>query len=205
MFLHLAYPSEVIVPTIAIQQLNWDSAFGIIGRILLVVLALSPFALRRAGLGVAGIVYVASAIVLMMNDYSWIFISKVTGNLGFRIFWSIPLPIIVSVTIISLMRHFIRLSSNVATSLSFLVLSLALYYNSTLPLISRIMWHLPDLKVDRTDYDLAKRLADQTYPGCAILAPERYSALISMMEKCALSRFCTRTLSNTLPIHIAAR
>lgn len=180
--LHLAFPSEVTTPTIAIKQLNFDSAFGIEGRVLLTILAFSSFGLWRAGLGLPGIIYVSSAALLLLNPLGWIIISTITGNLGFRIFWSIPFPIIGAITSILILRSVTTLSPRAVVFLSATTLFVAIFYNSSLAEQDRIKWHTPDLKVDRSDYDIARRLAEHTRPGCAVLAPERYTVLLSMIE-----------------------
>jgi hypothetical protein len=181
--LHLAFPSEQMTPTFAIDQLNFVTYYGIPGRLALaaftfVALGLLPVARPRAAL-----LYFPLAMLLTLNPVSWHAISAISGNLGFRIFWSIPMASLVALAAVAAIRlagvrSELTMSSIGGMALLGSVGFLATNHNP----VTTIRWHRPDLKVIRPDYELAQRLAARTRPGCRILAPEQYAMLLSMIR-----------------------
>ena len=112
-------------------------------------------------------------MVLTLNPISWQLISMFTGNLGFRIFWALPAALISGLARLALLRRAGLRSENGLLMAAALGLLGAIGWNAlTSDHVTQIRWHTPTLKVDRSVYDAAHRLAARTTPGCNILAPE---------------------------------
>lgn len=184
--LHLALPSERIAPTFAIDDLNLVVSYGVIGRMMLTMLAFSGLGLLQYDKApIAALLYWPLAMVLILNPWSWNAISAATGNLGFRIFWSLPAATIGSLTGLAIFRLAGLRSEPIIVALSALILIGSIGVAALDPNrvgITTIHWHRPDLKVNRADYKLAERLARTTTSTCRILAPSRFSMLLSMIR-----------------------
>lgn len=180
--LKLALPSEVMQPTTAIDQLNLVVWYGIAGRLTLAALAVSAVGLLQTSIAIEALIYIPLAMALTLNPASWALISAASGNLGFRIFWSMPVAFMLSLAAISALRLTGARSERTLTGAGFAAMlgSIAFLGTNHNP-VTTVRWHSPDLKVIRPDYELARRLAAQTDPRCSILAPETYSMLISMI------------------------
>lgn len=183
LLLHLALPSEVTTPTVAIEQLDAVAGYGPAGRLVLALLACAGLGLVQLAAGPAALAYVPLAMLLTLNPVGWHLASAISGNLGFRIFWSLPAATLAALTGVALARAAGLRSEPAMTALGGLALAGAIgFLGHARPAADVLRWHRPDLKVIRPDYDLAGRLAARTAPGCRILAPETYSALLTTMR-----------------------
>jgi hypothetical protein len=172
----LALPSEVTVPTDAVDQFNFVATYGLAGLTVLALLSLGGIGFIRTDFARPAIFYIPLTMVLTLNPISWRLISIFTGNLGFRIFWSVPAALISAVVGLEILRRIGLRSEQKLLPAAALTLLGAIGWNAmTSGSLTAIRWHAPDLKVDRSAYDVALRLAAHTVPGCRILAPEDVS------------------------------
>jgi hypothetical protein len=169
----LALPSEISEPPGAVAALCFVASFGLAGRAVLALVALSGVGFIGTGFARAGLIYVPLTMLLTLNSVSWSLINSFTGNLCARVFWSLPVaPMSALVVLAFLNRIGVRsLQGLLAAAVMTLTTTIAWNVRTSGPL-TEIQWHTPDLKVARHDYDLARRLASKTDLGCRILAPE---------------------------------
>jgi hypothetical protein len=106
-----------------------------------------------------------------------------TGNLGFRVFWSLPAASLAALVVLALIRRLgIRSEAGVlATAVVGLAAAIGWNFMTSGP-ITAISWHAPDIKVIRDDYNVARQLAASSDPGCRILAPEHVSAWLTTIR-----------------------
>lgn len=180
----LAYPSEVLTVQSAPKELNFITWYGIGGRIILALLLISGIGLVRAGFGrTAALLYVPLFLVLTMNPLGWAIVVKLTGNLGFRIFWSLPGPVLVALLGVALLDA-LRLRSEraqIAAALAILAASIFVVSRNDIP-SQTVSWHSPGLRVDQGQWATTTVIAKQIDPRCHILLPEHYTMLLSMQE-----------------------
>ena len=180
---HLALPSEFTAPLLAINQLNFVTWYGIAGRLTLAALLLGGLGLIGSGFARPALLYIPLVMLLVLNPLGWHAISAVTGNLGFRIFWSVPAAMLVASTAIALTRLTGVRSEVVVTLAAAGLLVTSLAFNAkTASANTAISWRWPDLKVVRPDREVAERIAALTPRGCNILAPEAYAMQLSTIE-----------------------
>jgi len=176
----LAIPSEAIGTTGAINSLNFVATYGLAGLTVLALLAIGGIGFVGTDFARAAIIYMPLTMVLTLNPISWQLISIFTGNTGDRIFWSLPAALISALAGLALLRRAGLRSEQSLLAAAALSLLGAIGWNAvTAGSGMKIHWHAPDLKVDRSVYDLAHRLAARTVPGCRILAPEYVSTWLS--------------------------
>jgi hypothetical protein len=175
--LKLAYPSEVLDPGTAINGLCFVAGYGLAGYAVFAFLALCGLGFRQKRMALAGALYIPIIMAVTLNPLSWRLINDFTGNLGFRVFWSIPAPVIAALVGLATLKSLGLRSerSLVLTSVAALVVAVA-FNGFTSNGMTGIRWQWPDLKVNRDDYDAAKQLANKSPAGCQILAPEHISS-----------------------------
>jgi hypothetical protein len=181
---HLGLPSEVLVSPSPYSSFRGVIGWQIEGIAFMMLLPLLPLIARTWPNRVAAAAYLPAIIITTSNPLGWKLISLATGNLGFRIFWCIPGAFIAGAVTLEIIQR-MRLASArfVPTSLSFLALIAGIFYNNeVMPPPLRVSWHLPDLKVPRTEYDAAKELAQLTPQGCKALVPSQYATWISGLK-----------------------
>ena len=181
--LKLALPSEVTTQSPPITQLNFVTGYFTEGRLLIALILLSPLAFIDTRLSIPALIYIPCSLILILNPLGYQVLSAVTGNLAFRIFWSMPVMFMVALAIMKLL-----ISAGIRQALVLDVLGLGAI-GGAIAIVAvtdrpetRIAWHQPSLKVDRSDWAAAKQIATIATPGCRILAPERYSALLTQIE-----------------------
>jgi uncharacterized protein DUF6077 len=179
----LALPSENLSPSGAVNALCLVASFGLAGRAVLALIALGGIGFIETGFARAGLIYVPLTMILTLNPASWVLISAVTGMLGERVFWSLPAAPMSALAVIALLKRIgVRSEPRLLTA-AVVTLAAAIGWNVTSgPLKEIIQWHRPDLKVVRPDYDVARRLASETIPGCHILAPERIAQWLTTIR-----------------------
>lgn len=183
----LAYPSEVLTVMTPPKELNFDTWYGVSGRLFLVALLISGIGLAHAGFGrKAAFLYVPLFLLVTMNPIGWAVVVKLTGNLGFRIFWSLLAPVSIALLGVAVLDA-VRLRSEqvqIALSLAIVAASVVVVsYNEII--FQRIYWHRPTLRVDQVDWADTLNVSSAVNPNCSILLPERYSVLLSMKEYAA--------------------
>ncbi len=169
---HLSLPSEVIGATDPNQQLLFVLGYHLTGVLLLVLLALAGLTASGAAARRAAAIYVPLALSIVLNPVGWTLASLATGNLGFRIIWAIPGPMIGGLLLARLGR-WLTAGRGAGTSLlaaASIVIGIAV--NRATPADFRIAWGIPGLKVAHAQYEAARQLAALAPPGCDLLAPE---------------------------------
>lgn len=181
--LKLALPSEVTTQSPPITQLNFVTGYYTEGRLLIALILLSPLAFIDTRLSVPALIYVPCALILILNPIGYQVLTAVTGNLAFRLFWSMPVMFMVALAIVKLLASAGVRQERVLVGLGCAAIVGAIAVVAvTDRLETRISWHEPSLKVERDDWTAAKRIATVATAGCRILAPERYSALLTQIE-----------------------
>lgn len=180
---HLALPSEQLKVGVPINMLNYVTGWGVEGRLLIALIAVTPLAVLRSRFAHPALLYVPCVLLLVLNPLGTAAVSAVTGNLGFRIFWSVPALLLVALLIVRLLllagvRSERTLIGIATLALAGSIASIAIANASA----TRIAWHAPSIKVDLADWATTRKLAAMTAAHCQILAPERFSALITQME-----------------------
>jgi hypothetical protein len=180
LFFGLAFPSEVTTPMNAINSLCFVTGFWLAGHIVLVLIALGGVGFARTSFASAALAYVPLTMLLTLNPLGWHLINAMTGNLGFRAFWSIPAGPMAALVGIELLRRIGIRSEARLLGVCTVALGIAAGWNmKTSGPMTAIIWQKPDLKVVRADYDVAHQLASGSDPKCRILAPERISAWLT--------------------------
>ena len=180
----LAYPSEILVSKSALQEIDFVTWYGVGGRIIMALILVVGIGLIRTGLGKnISLVYIPLFFVITMNTFSWRIIEGVTGNLGFRIFWSLPAPILVSILGVSIF-DWLRIRTELSQILAAGVLLVAsiLYVSFNNMPEQRIAWHMPTLRVKSDDWENVIKIKALVSSRCSILLPQRYAILMSMNE-----------------------
>ena len=180
----LAYPSEVLVSKSAALEINFVTWYGIGGRIIMALILITGVGLVRVGLCKRiSLIYVPLFFVATMNPLSWKIIETATGNLGFRIFWSLPAPILVSILGVSIF-DWLRIRSEFFQTVgaTALLVSSIIYVSYNDMSEQRISWHMPTLRVNSGDWDVVTKISSLVSPKCSILLPQRYAILMSMNE-----------------------
>jgi hypothetical protein len=182
-FFKLALPSEVLVPPSAIDSLRFVSGFGLAGYFVLSVIAVGGIGFTQTRLSRAATAYTPLTMLLTLNPLSWRLIDTFTGNLGFRVFWSIPAASIAALVGLAILRRLGIRSEKGLLSAAVIALAAAIGWNNyTSGPLTAISWKMPDLKVVRPDYDLAQQLASSSGSSCRILAPEKISAWLTTIR-----------------------
>lgn len=179
---HLGLPSEVMGLTNPRPQLAFVTGYSISGALLLAPLALAPLAIPGLALRQAAAIYIPVVLLVTLNVWGWRFISAATGNLGFRIFWSIPGPLVAGLVWTRLAAAIVPTPARFIASLSAGLLMLAggiLWNQHHAPTDLIVRWGAPGLKVDPEPYRSAQELAALRISGCAILAPQREAVWLS--------------------------
>ncbi|WP_162987100.1 DUF6077 domain-containing protein [Sphingomonas paeninsulae] len=190
---HLAFPSEILVTGQPLAQLLSVSGNSLFGMLVLTFMMLLAMGLAHTPIFRPAIAYVPFALIATLNPLSWKIISGLTGNLGFRIFWALPIPMMAGIlATLTLLRAKIR-SEAIVTTIAALTLVAGIAFNALLSSTPfKVHWHLPTLKVNADQYGNARLLAKITGPGCAILAPEVVSQWLSTIEGAAYPVFTRR-------------
>jgi hypothetical protein len=178
----LAIPAPEIGTPGAIDSLNFVASYGLAGLTVLALLPLGGIGFIGTDFARTAIIYMPLTMVLIVNPITWQLINIFTGNTGYRIFWSLPAALISALAGLALLRRAgLRSERSLLAAAAFSLLG-AIGWNAVTATAEsgmKIHWHAPDLKVDRSVYDLARRLAARTVPGCRILAPEYVSTWLS--------------------------
>jgi hypothetical protein len=179
----LALPSEVLVPPSAIDSLRFVTGFGLSGCFVLSIIAVTGSGFIHTKFSRAATIYMPLTMLLTLNPLSWRLINTFTGNLGFRVFWSIPAASIAALVGLAMLRRLgIRSEKGlISTALAALAATIVWNNYASGPLTA-ISWKTPDLKVVRRDYDLALQLASSSNSSCRILAPEKISAWLTTIR-----------------------
>lgn len=178
----LARPSQLTDVFLPLQQLA-EVAGGAIGWAVIPAILLGGLGLAHTSFHRPGFIYIPLCLALTCNPLGWHLISEATGNLGFRIFWAVPVPVLSALAGLWLMRRLGLRSEPLMLLVAAGSLAAAGAFN-TLTGTPRVIvrWHLPDLKVNRPDFDLAGELAGRTDASCRILAPERIATWLPTMR-----------------------
>ncbi len=192
---HLGHPSEVPwagVATLEFMTVAGGHSGGAVMAMLVATLLLGiGFAHTRArGPATA---YMPVVLAATLNPASWAVISAFTGMLGYRIFWALPVPMMIAalLTVVAV-RAGIRREETLIAAAAATLLG-AIWVNTTFsekPFL--VHWHRPTLKVDREQYGNARALAAITAPTCSILAPESVSQWLSTIEAAPYPVFTRR-------------
>ena len=179
----LAYPSQITEPAGAVNSLCYVAGFGLAGRIVLMLIALGGVSFVRTDIVKPGLIFVPLAMFLTLNPLSWPLINAMTGNLGFRVFWSLPAASMSALVGLALLNRLGLRSELGLLAAAAVALVAAIGWNiKTSGPLTAIEWHAPDLKVNRGDYDLAYRLAVSGDVRCRILAPEHVSTWLTTIR-----------------------
>jgi Family of unknown function (DUF6077) len=180
----LALPSEVLKPSGPVEALCLVAGFGFSGHLVLALIALGCVGFIEAGFARAGLIYVPLTTLIILNPVSWPLINAFTGMLGARVFWSLPAAPMSALAVLTLLERIGVRSLKGLLATALIPLGLAIGWNARTsgPLIEKVQWHMPDLKVVRPDYDSARRLASLTARGCSILAPEHVAQWLTTIR-----------------------
>jgi hypothetical protein len=179
----LALPSEVAQPIAAVNALCFVATFGMAGHIVLALIALGGVGFVGTDIARVGLTYVPLTMLLTLNPISWTLLNAITGNLGFRVFWSLPAASMSALTALALFKRLGLRSERGLLASAAMALVVAVGWNiKTSGPMTAVQWHEPDLKVNRDDYDLARRLVLDTHASCRILAPEHISTWLTTIR-----------------------
>ena len=180
----LASPSEILEPSGAVDALCLVASFGLAGRAVLALIALGGIGFVGTTFTQAGLIYVPLTMLLTLNPASWALINAFTGMLGVRVFWSLPAAPMSALVVVALLKRIGVRTERRLLAMAVVALAAAIGWNveTSGPLKEIIRWHMPDLKVVRPDYDIARRLASETNPECRILAPERIAQWLTTIR-----------------------
>jgi hypothetical protein len=177
-----SFPSEVIGPTSPYSQFYFVLGYHALGLILTVLIsaaaALSDNPLDRR----AAAMYLPLILLIVINPLGWKLASLATGNLGFRIFWCFPGPLIGGIVIARLLQQPLGTGRSVPSVLvgaSALVGGISA--NAAQGDGLRVRWGAPGLRVDREAYSEAQRIDSIAPKSCALLAPERVAVWLSVI------------------------
>lgn len=170
-------PSEFTSPgTVGLEL--WDvlgSPGALIGGLGLLFLA-SAAAFLNVGLRSITL-YVLVLLVLVIDPFLWgLYGRHVTGNLNYRLFWAVPLPLFVAAVTAVLWRSWQprwRLA---------LAIALLAAVASPGSILRRVHWGPSLVKVPQLEYAVARSVNTVTPQGGMILAPEAIAAWIPTLE-----------------------
>jgi hypothetical protein len=155
------------------------ATYGLAGLAVLASLSLGSIGFIRTSFAREAVIYLPLAMILILNPLSWAIINTLISNVGFRVFWAVPAAFLFAAGGLSLLRRIGFQSERSLIASAALALLAAIGWNlSTADPVTAIKWHAPGLKVN-SGYDLARRLAKRTAPGCRILAPEFVSTWLT--------------------------
>lgn len=144
----------------------------LLGLALMFGVACMPFwvpALRGAT------AYVLGLLVFVVNPFLWPAYGALTGNLNYRLFWAVPVPLIFAIVlglVWSMRRGSLRLA---------VLVVLVLGVVGPGSLLHKTSFGFAPLKVPPT-YGIARRIVAETPPGGLVLAPEEVSAWVPVIE-----------------------
>lgn len=180
----LALPSELTMPQAGFNSLMNIVGWHVEGLMLIIFLSMLPLAFAERPIRRAAVIYLPLTLCVVLNPWGWSLVSTLTGNLGFRIFWSIPAVFLAGAVTARILGSFKPTSSDpVSLLLGMIALVSGIVLNQFDAGPEQIVsWHLPDLRVPRADYDVARELALLTPRGCKALVPEEYAVWMSGLK-----------------------
>jgi Family of unknown function (DUF6077) len=180
-----AFPSEFDSIGQAGDLFRFTVGPNLEGLSLILGISLGWLVARGLPSGRFWLVYTVLSAVLLVNPVLWPLYGYVTGNIGIRVFWSVPvLPLIAAALTLLLMQLFparpwLRLALCLCT------VPAAALWNERLSdpqNLIRVSWGWPSLKVDPENYERAKQIVAFTSPDCGVVAPEKVAAWITTID-----------------------
>ncbi len=177
-----AFPSEVSSTTLSGDQLRFTLGFDVAALSLVMGMSLGWIVVRGMPSGRFWFVYTAICALLLVNPLLWQVYAKVTGNLGFRVFWSVPVLHLMAAVLAILLMQLLPTKPLLRLTLCFCTLPVAALWNQRLPDLVRIDWGWPSLKVDMPNFERAKEIVSLTPSECGVLAPESVATWITTID-----------------------
>jgi hypothetical protein len=182
----------------------WDMANA---KYLLAVLLGLLFAAALAGLAARRnrwvSAYLLAALVFVINPYLWPYYARfVTGDLNFRLYWAIPVPMFIAMGATAVIMRRDRIVSGAVWVLCLGLVAMPLgIFRSEGSTIKPTL-----LKVPLAAFAVARAATAQVTPDRSILAPEAISAWLAIAEGHARPVFTRRLyLDQSAPVVASAR
>lgn len=162
-----------------IQTFGWWSA-AVILAVLLACWASAKHVSQKRMFAASSLCFFLS----VLNPYTYRFIADhVTGTSTYwRLCWALPIPFMLAIVLTDLLTQAMRMKSNILAAATFSSLGVGvlacLVHMGTLRKDNSVTLGLPSLKLNATDYSIAKDLARSTPEKGALLAPESIASII---------------------------
>jgi hypothetical protein len=180
----LALPSEVTDTQAAYSGLRGVIGWRLSGLLLLLLAPMYPLVATCPKTRKAAAIYLPVSLLILLSPPGWSLASALSGNLGFRFYWAIPVVFIAGAAGMRLLNYAGLQAAWISNAVGVAGLALGILANQlTAGPSQRVAWHAPDLKVPRQEYDTARRLAALTPPGCKALVPENYAVWIAGLRE----------------------
>lgn len=185
-----AHPSEILTPATLTEAIFTHLGWSLIGVLFLAMLPVAAFFTKNHIAAKYSAIYVAAAVFFLLNPLLWPIYAAITGNLPARLFWSLPIPLLLSFTIIYVSNvtlsmintHTLRYSGLIALSTLFLLLSLFSTNFKPNPPVP-INWKpLPTYRVNTAEFQLAKAFVKISAEDDVALLPAEIADDITMIE-----------------------
>jgi hypothetical protein len=178
-------PSEFDTIGLAGDSFRFTVGPNLAGLCLVLGLSFGWLVARGLPSGRLWLVYTILSATLLVNPVLWPLYAYITGNIGVRVFWSVPVLCLIAAALTLLLMQLFPSRPWLRLILCGCALPAAALWNQRLPdpqSSIRVNWGWPSLKVDPPNFERAKEIAALTSPGCGVVAPERVAVWITTID-----------------------